>query len=168
FDQDVLPHAVQLRGKDADPRDIAIRPGKRFYQSLPDHIACDPNDGNAHGCLLYGGNCLVSSSIDDIGLGYDQLRRMLRNQIDMRCKGAVINREVLVFNETSAPEFVEKTYVKGYVARMRRQATQAINPPRFLGQRCEWQRRHRTASKRHEIAPSHWNPNGKRLVHVEV
>jgi hypothetical protein len=39
----------------------------------------------------------------------------------------------LAFNETSAPEFVEKTYVKRYVARMRRQASQAIGPPRFLG-----------------------------------
>ena len=89
--------------KNADPRDIAIGPGERFYQALRDHIPCDPNNGNALGCLLYGVNRLGSSSIDDIGLGYDQLRRKLRNQIDMRCKGAVINREVLAFNETSAP-----------------------------------------------------------------
>jgi hypothetical protein len=26
----------------------------------------------------------------------------------------------------------------------------------------------RTAEKRHELAPSHWTPNGKRLVRVEV
>jgi len=85
-------------------------------------------------------------------LGYDQLRRLLRNQIDLRCKGAVINREVLAFNETSAPESVEKKYVKGIIARKRSQETQAIGPPRFLGQRCE-RPRHRTADKRHEIAP---------------
>ena len=57
FDQDVLSLAVKLRGKNADPRGIAIGAGERFYKSLPDHIACDPNDGNALGCLLYGVNC---------------------------------------------------------------------------------------------------------------
>src|SRR5262245_59154600 len=38
---------------------------------------------------------------------------------------------------------------------MRRQATQAIGPSRFLGQSCERQRHARAADKRHEIAPLH-------------
>jgi hypothetical protein len=66
-------------------------------------IACDPNDGNAFLCLLHDANRHAPGSIDDIGRGYDQLRRILRNQIDMRSKGAVINREVSAYREMKAP-----------------------------------------------------------------
>jgi hypothetical protein len=39
---------------------------------------------------------------------------------------------------------------------MHRQATQAICPSRFLGERNERQRHHRAADKRYELAPSHF------------
>jgi hypothetical protein len=80
FDQDLLSLSVKLSGEYADSRCVAIRPGERFYQSLPDHIVCDPNNGNAFGCLLHGANCHAASGKDDIDPCTDQLRRILRKQ----------------------------------------------------------------------------------------
>ena len=86
FDQDVLSLAVKLSCENADPRRVAIWPRERSHQPFPDHIVCDRNDGDALGCLLYGTSRNTPTSIDDIGLGCDQLRRILRNQIDARYK----------------------------------------------------------------------------------
>jgi hypothetical protein len=94
--------AVKLSGEDADTCCIAVGPSKRLYQSFPDHIVRDPNDGDAIGCLPHGANCYAPANINDIGLPPDQLRRILRNQIKVRRKGAQINREVLALNETTA------------------------------------------------------------------
>src|SRR5262245_54111669 len=121
LDQDVLSLAVKLGGEDADPRRVAIWPGKRFYQSLSDHIVCDPDDRNRFGRLLYGANRDAPAGIDDIGLGFDQLRRIFRNQIDVRRKMTVIVREVLALDEAATAQFLEKG--NSSVARVRLQRT---------------------------------------------
>ena len=123
FDQNFLSLAIKLSGEDAEPRCIAVWPSERFHQSLPDQIVGERKDRNRFGRLLYGTNCHAPARIDDIGLGFDQLRRILRNQIDVRCKSAVINREVLALNETAASQFLEKSHVYRHIARKGRQDT---------------------------------------------
>ena len=98
----------KIGGEDADPCRIAIWPSERFYQSLLEHIVRDPDDRKRFGRLLYGANCHAPASIDDVGFGFDQLRRIFGNQINVRCKIAVINAEVLALNKSATLQFVEE------------------------------------------------------------
>ncbi len=105
--------------------------------------------------LLHGANCHAPASIDDIDPGFDQLRRILRNQIDVRRKCAIIDREVLAFNETAASQFVEKkSRLKAH-----RAETETSNPDDrsapLAAPRRERPRSGRAAEKGDELAPSH-------------
>jgi hypothetical protein len=58
--------------------------------------------------LLRGTNSRTPSAPDDIDSVFDQLRRIFRNQINVWPKIAVIDREVLAFNEAAAWQLVEE------------------------------------------------------------
>ena len=111
FDQDVLSFAVSLVREDTDARCIAVWPRQRGYQSGPQHIDYDRDDRNGFRRLLNGASCFVPRSCDDIDPCLDQLRCILRNQIDVLPICAIFDREVLAFNETAASQFVEESYV---------------------------------------------------------
>jgi hypothetical protein len=51
-------------------------------------------------------------------MGFDQLRRILRNKIDVQPKIAVIDGEVLAFNEAAASQLVEKSNERRHIARI--------------------------------------------------
>jgi hypothetical protein len=55
---------------------------------------------------LCGTSCHTPGGFDDIDMSFDQLRRILRNQINVEPKIAVIDREVSTFNEAAASQFV--------------------------------------------------------------
>jgi hypothetical protein len=49
----------------------------------PTRSSINPRMGIAFGRVLYGTNCITTADMEDIGLGSDKLRRILRNQINM-------------------------------------------------------------------------------------
>jgi hypothetical protein len=49
----------------------------------PDQIISGPEDRNRFGRLLCSANCHATANKKDIDLGFDQLRRILRNQTTM-------------------------------------------------------------------------------------
>jgi hypothetical protein len=99
------PLAVEFGREDAEARGVAAGPRHRVYQSLPDHILCNPEDRNHFRRLLCGVRCRTPTGIDDIDLGFDQPRR-IRHQITVKRKIAVIDYEVLTFNKAEVAQFV--------------------------------------------------------------
>src|SRR6516165_8441418 len=61
-DQEFLPFAVELGGKDADPGCVALGVGHRAHQTGADHVVGKPEDWNRRGRLLGGTNCRISAA----------------------------------------------------------------------------------------------------------
>ena len=107
LDQDLLSFAVKLGREDADTCCIAAGPGQRVHQPLPDHILGNAEDRNGRRRLLCSANSRISGCINDIDLGFDQLRHKFRNQINAQCICAPIDCEILALDEAKPPKFIE-------------------------------------------------------------
>ena len=58
--------------------------------------------------LLYGAGCRSTAALDDIDLGFNQFRCVLRKKIDVLPKFAVVDSEVFALDETITAQFLEE------------------------------------------------------------
>jgi hypothetical protein len=103
----------------------------------------------------------ISDSINDIDLGFDQLRRKFRNQINVQCMLPPNDCEILALNEAKSPKFIEHRDTSWRIEWTAGQTPNAIGPPRLLRLRSERPCDAR-AYKRDELAPPHRFPVPRR------
>ena len=118
FDQDFLPFAVKLASEE---RRLWYYRGsnKRVHQSRSDHIVRDPRIGIVCVSLLCGTSCHAPGGFDNIDFGVDQLRRILRNQINVEPKIALMDREVSALNEAAAAQSVDTSQWHNRISKWR-------------------------------------------------
>ena len=69
-------------------------------------------------------------------MSLDQLRGMFFESLDAQSVTVPIDREVLAFDETGAPEFLKQRDMMRRIARTAVQAAEAVGPPRLLRAHC--------------------------------
>ena len=64
---------------------FAAGPGQRVHEPLLDHVLGNTEDRNGRRHSLCRANRRISDGINDIDLGFDKVRRQLRNQVNVQC-----------------------------------------------------------------------------------
>src|SRR5262245_31944748 len=139
------------------------RSRERVYQPLPDHIFSNPQYRNCRSRLLCRANSSISGGINDIDLGFDQLRHKFWNQTSARSISEPFDREVLTHYEALPLKFIEHRDKKWRIVRKRGHAAETIGSPRLLRHRDERPCSTR-AHKRDELAPPHRFPRAETLL----
>jgi len=81
FDQYFLSFAVKHVREDANASCVPVWPCHRVHETRPEQIFCERKDRDRFSRLLSSAKCLLPAGNDDINPSFDQLRRILRNQI---------------------------------------------------------------------------------------
>src|SRR5262249_39746635 len=92
---------------------------------------------------------------DDIDLGLDERRCMLRELLDAQSISMRIDQKVLPLDKAASLQLFEKRDVPRRIALTKVQATEAIGPPHLLCARSQWYERRGAAEQRDELAPLH-------------
>jgi ABC transporter substrate binding protein len=113
--------------------------GSRLGLNQPrlDHIVGTPEDRNRCCRQLCSANCSISEGINDIDLGFDEVRRILPSEFTVTSKLATFSREVSSLNEAKTFHLVIKSGAWRSLPAIRGKDAKAIGPPRFLRERCE-------------------------------
>src|SRR5262249_5758920 len=117
------------------------------------HIVRHGKDWNRRCCLLYGANCSITGTKNDIGSCSDQLHRNVRKLFGAHSIAAPVNGEILTLYEAQLAQFIEKHGIMRSVTWTGGQAAEAIGLSRLLRTRRE-RPRDRTAKQHDEVAPS--------------
>jgi len=152
LDQEFLPLAVELGGKDADPCCVAAGVGHRAHQSGPNHVVGKPEDWNRRGGPLGGTNCRISASQNDIDPSVDQLHSNFRELAGAQSVSAWIDRQVLALGEAPPPQLLEQSNLRR-LTRIVVQAAETIGSPRLLPVQLQWPSQNCTGRDRNEFAP---------------
>jgi hypothetical protein len=118
FDQKVLSFSVKVDREVVYARGIALRPRQRLHEAGPKQIVHYRNNRNCLGRLLRGASCFISCGCDDVDPCTDQLRRILRKQINLLPECAPFDGKVLPLDETVASKFLQEGDIHRHIARM--------------------------------------------------
>ena len=108
LDKDFLPFTIKFCRENANARCIAARLRHRGREPLRHHVIGNGDNGNLVCRLLYGAGCRSTAALDDIDLGFNQFRCVLRKKIDVLPKFAVVDSEVFALDETITAQFLEE------------------------------------------------------------
>jgi hypothetical protein len=103
-----LPFTIKFCRENANARCIAARLRHRGREPLRHHVIGNGDNGNLVCRLLYGAGCRSTAALDDIDLGFNQFRCVLRKKIDVLPKFAVVDSEVFALDETITAQFLEE------------------------------------------------------------
>jgi hypothetical protein len=154
LNENFLPLAVELRGKNCDAGGIALGLGERAHEALVEHVIGESQDWDACSRTLRGANRCISARQDDIHASFHQIVRMALHSLRQQRETSCIDYEILAFDEAKPPQFIEQREIMRCIARARKQAAEAINAPGLLAARRE-RPRSRTADERYELAAFH-------------
>jgi len=117
--------------------------------------------GNGLRRLLCGANIRIAATVDDVDVGFDELRGMLGKLVGVQAVPTLVDPQILPGDEALPFQLVEQGDVMRRAARTKMQAAEAIGPARLLGVRAERPRSRRAAEKSDKFASPHGSPQAE-------
>ena len=158
FNQNVLPLAIKLAGKNADASRVAAWLGQRAHEARANRIIDQNDERNCLRRRLRSARRRFSAAQNDIDLSLDVVLCNFSKSFDGQSVTPPIHSKILAVEESERVKFGNECQMLWRIGRRLMQTADPINAARFLsvaGQRpCHC----RTTKKTDERPPSHLRP----------
>src|SRR5262249_4864379 len=152
LNENFLPLAVELRGKNCDAGGVATGLGERTHEALVEHVIGESQDWDACSRTVPGANRCIAGRQDAIHASFHQIGRMALHSLRQQRETGRIDYEILAFDEAEPPQFIKQREIMRCIARARKQAAEAINASGLLSA-CRERPHGRAAEQRDELTP---------------
>ena len=155
FDQNILPLAIELRRKNADPGRVTSRPCQGLNETGRHHVVGQAENWNCLRRGLHDAHRPGPVADDRIDAGFDQLGCNVIGLVGAAEKTTKFDQEIPGLGKAEPGELVEKRREMGRLSRVGAEHANAAHAARVLRARRERPRRRRAAEQRDELAPLH-------------